>query len=160
MWSQTGPIDFRGQKLADFLRGVAGKVNVFDGYHSFDNFRREYSENFGHPPYVSPSQKERWEDGAVVSEEVRETAMGKIDIFKSWVEQQLFNASDVATLKTEYAPIITSLVGPKESDLTLLDIAEGTLQSAGWQSNILTGRYILHVGDNIRNAQSAVERKL
>ncbi|KAJ5709686.1 hypothetical protein N7493_009977 [Penicillium malachiteum] len=62
--------------------------------------------------------------------------------------------------RAEYAPIMTSLVGPKDSNLTLLDIAEGTLKSAGWQSNILTGRYMLHVGDNIRNAQSAVGRKL
>jgi hypothetical protein len=46
------------------------------------------------------------------------------------------------------------------SDLSLLSIAEEALKSAGWQSNLLTGRYMLHVGDNNRNAQSAVGPRL
>lgn len=39
------------------------------------------------------------------------------------------------------------------SDLSLLRIAEGALKSAKWQSELLTGRNMLYVGENSRNAQ-------
>ncbi|KAJ5714450.1 uncharacterized protein N7483_011631 [Penicillium malachiteum] len=48
----------------------------------------------GHPP----------KDGAIVSEKVREDAMSKINIFRSWVEEQVLNASNDATLRVVIVP--------------------------------------------------------
>ncbi|KAJ5811409.1 amidase [Penicillium riverlandense] len=217
LWTQTAPAGLHDRALVDFLRGIAGKVNVFDGYHSFDDFRREYSEKFGKEPYLSPTQKERWEDGAAVSNEDREESIAKIDIFKAWVMDHVLEVNDGNTMRVmlvpqgrpganyrdgtpgtkvdkqpyspifaismiggpqivipigqnkydsvisgqkEYAPIMTTLVGPKDSDLTLLSIAEETLKMASWQSTLLTGRHMLRVGENSRNAQAADASKL
>lgn len=35
-------------------------VNSYDVYHSYDNFRADYINKFGHQPYVSPWHKARW----------------------------------------------------------------------------------------------------
>ncbi len=50
-----------------------------------------------------------------------------------------------------------TIVGAPRSDLTLLKVGQGTLESAG----VLTGRYMFEVGDNERHsATSRTDPKL
>ncbi|OQE91376.1 hypothetical protein PENNAL_c0009G09116, partial [Penicillium nalgiovense] len=41
LWSQTAPQGLRDQTLSSFLHYAPGGVDVYDGYHAFDKFRRE-----------------------------------------------------------------------------------------------------------------------
>lgn len=54
--------------------------------------------------------------------------------------------------REEFAPIFTTIVGGPHTDLTLLAVAQGTLDSAGWPSTVLTGRYMFQVGNNERHS--------
>lgn len=47
-----------------------------------------------------------------------------------------------------------------DSDLSLLGVAQGALKSANWQSEILVGRNMLHVGENSCNSQLLSEEKV
>lgn len=67
--------------------------------------------------------------------------------------------SEVSGL-VEYAPIVTSLIGPSDSDRLLVDLAAATLQDANWPTAVLTGRLMFEKGDNERNAALAPKQKL
>ncbi|KAF1955681.1 putative amidase [Byssothecium circinans] len=60
----------------------------------------------------------------------------------------------------EYAPIMTSLIGPPGSDEALVEIASGALKKAGWPTDVLTGRFMFAVDDNDRNAKLSPKEKL
>ncbi|KAK0127335.1 hypothetical protein ONS96_006883 [Cadophora gregata f. sp. sojae] len=53
----------------------------------------------------------------------------------------------------EYMPIVSSFMGAKGSDLLLINLAEEALNSAGWPTQVKTGRETFDVGENIRNVQ-------
>jgi len=55
------------------------------------------------------------------------------------------------TGRTEYAPIVASLAGPRGSDGDLLGLAVEALGEAGWPTKVLTGRTPFRVGDGVRN---------
>ncbi|KAK3382131.1 amidase signature domain-containing protein [Lasiosphaeria ovina] len=61
--------------------------------------------------------------------------------FESWVSG-----------KTEYAPIVGSLIGAKGTDAMLLCVAHDALKHAGWPTKVLTGRHMFHPADNARNS--------
>ncbi|KAK1833473.1 amidase signature domain-containing protein [Podospora conica] len=54
--------------------------------------------------------------------------------------------------REEFAPIFTTLVGGPGTDLMLLDLAQQTLDKAGWPSKVLTGRTMFKVGNNERHS--------
>ncbi|KAJ4303457.1 hypothetical protein N0V90_002352 [Kalmusia sp. IMI 367209] len=60
----------------------------------------------------------------------------------------------------EYAPIVTTLIGPSYSDQSLVELASAVLQKAGWPTSILTGRLMFEKGDNERNTAPALKQKL
>lgn len=53
--------------------------------------------------------------------------------------------------RTEYQPIVSTLVGAKGSDLMLANLAEDALKKAGWPTTVQTGRFTFPPGDNKRN---------
>lgn len=49
---------------------------------------------FGHKSYVIPFVKQRWASGAAVSEEQHTEAMRKLEVYRSWLMETLFEADD------------------------------------------------------------------
>jgi len=218
-WSRSAPDPYRNLTLREFLGKSANHINQYYVYHSFDGFRKEYQEEFGQQPYVSPSHLARWERGATVTDEERDQSLAKIDVFKKWVDREIWqrhDQSDISIMivpqgrpganyrdvvgtpaggapagsyttilttsmlgcpqlvvpigqnpyeskisgRTEYAPIMTTLIGPQRSDRLLLHTAVEAMQKAGWPTDILTGRTMFHLGQNERNAQSSPRERL
>lgn len=80
-WSRTGPESVRGMTLSKYLdmvcltpvylpRGICANgfplhqsifwPNYYDGYHSYDQFRKDHLERYGYKPYTSPFMTKRW----------------------------------------------------------------------------------------------------
>ncbi|KAL1987107.1 hypothetical protein VTN96DRAFT_4981 [Rasamsonia emersonii] len=47
-WTRSAPEDLRATPLTDYLNNTVEYVNLHDGFHSFDNFREEHRNLFGH----------------------------------------------------------------------------------------------------------------
>ncbi|KAF7670922.1 hypothetical protein GT037_011050 [Alternaria burnsii] len=175
-WEKTAPAG-TNSSLIDYLDMSAYAVNGFFGYHNFDDFRTGYLEKFGKKPYVSPSHTARWERNSKYTVEDKDLALKKLQVFKKCggdsgpdpksydeifvtsilgcpqlvvpIGQNSYD-SDVSGL-VEYAPIVTTLIGPSHSDKLLVEVASNTLKKAGWPSSVLTGRFMFEKGDNERN---------
>ncbi|KAF2658829.1 amidase signature enzyme [Lophiostoma macrostomum CBS 122681] len=206
-WTKTGPEDLRDLTLIAFLAMSAYTVNGWYGYHTFDDFRRDYPLKFGKKPYVSPSHSAR--------------CLDKIKTFKDWFDQVIWQKDDPDALTImlvpqgrpganyrdtvpessdsggpdpmsydevfvtsmlgcpqlvipigqnpyeskvsgliEYAPIVTTLIGPARSDQTLVDVASNALIQAGWPTTVLAGRLMFDLGDNDRNSDVIPKGKL
>ncbi len=55
------------------------------------------------------------------------------------------------TNNLEHRPIGSTVVGAKGCDLMLLTLAKAAFDAASWPTTISTGRYMFHLGDNIRH---------
>ncbi|KAI1357319.1 putative amidase [Xylaria arbuscula] len=53
--------------------------------------------------------------------------------------------------RLEHRPIATTLVGAKDNDLMLINLARAMFEAEAWPTTILTGRYMYEVGKNGRN---------
>ncbi|KAI0199400.1 putative amidase [Astrocystis sublimbata] len=53
--------------------------------------------------------------------------------------------------REEYLPIVSSLMGARNSDVMLINLAEAALRSAGWPTTVMTGREAFERGDNVCN---------
>ncbi|KAK3314439.1 hypothetical protein B0H66DRAFT_535353 [Apodospora peruviana] len=82
-WAKTGPKDLRSKTLLEYLdkqRLIANTKsiswpNYYDGYHSYDQFRRYFQAKFGHSLYTSPFMTRRWGLASDITEdeETRDT---------------------------------------------------------------------------------------
>ncbi|KAK4447245.1 amidase [Podospora aff. communis PSN243] len=111
-WKRTGPEHLRDRMVAD-IEKLSHIVNVYDNYHLFEDFRSEYRQTFGKPPYVSPSHTKRWygflspkftasarftgsdfdfnrKDGEAKTRESRDEAEGIVNEFREWSRKHLF----------------------------------------------------------------------
>lgn len=65
--------------------------------------------------------------------------------------------------RTEYYPVIGSMVGAKGSDLMLFNLANDALGKAGWRNTVDVGRFAFKLGDGTRHVASeddGFDRKL
>ncbi|KAK8131604.1 amidase signature enzyme [Apiospora sp. TS-2023a] len=78
------------ESLSDYLRDVITQTYYYSYYHASDAFREKFAEKYGSPPYVIPFVRERWEEGASVSDEEHVEALRKLDVYKTWLLHLLF----------------------------------------------------------------------
>lgn len=53
--------------------------------------------------------------------------------------------------RLEYRPIASTILGAKGSDLMLIKLARAAFQAASWHTSVDVGRYMLPLGENLRN---------
>jgi len=124
LWSETAPEEFREIPLPDYLRKVSflililnaidpiqtgWMINMWWGYHNYEEYRQLHEKKFDKPPYLSPCQKWKWQvfcwllkyivtdgrgrcDGASVTLEQRTAAEKEITVFKTWVSKHIIKA--------------------------------------------------------------------
>ncbi|PVH71876.1 hypothetical protein DL98DRAFT_660375 [Cadophora sp. DSE1049] len=88
-WSETAPGEHRGTPLPDYLRKTGRMITMWWGYHNFEEDRELHQKKFNKPPYVSPCQKWKWNDGASVTMEQRLAAEKEIEVFKAWISEHI-----------------------------------------------------------------------
>lgn len=57
--------------------------------------------------------------------------------------------------RLEYRPIASTILGAKGSDLMLIKLAKAAFQAASWHTRLDVGRYMLPLGENLRNVAPA-----
>ncbi|KAF3066593.1 Amidase 1 [Daldinia childiae] len=61
----------------------------YDGYHEFDDFRKEYEEKFQKPVYVGPYMRWKWDRGSEVSREMKEKSLEEVRVYRRWFEENI-----------------------------------------------------------------------
>ncbi|KAK0621468.1 amidase signature domain-containing protein [Bombardia bombarda] len=208
-WARSGPQELRSNPLSQCMKGTAGPVTSWEIYHSFDNFRAEYQAKFGKKPYVSPSHLQRWKSGEKITQEARDAALKKTQIYTSWFNREILQIDQSGKSRTilvapigssqpsyrdlsehdgqvggknpahgptaavsmlgpaqiivpigqmpyesrisdqrEYLPIVTSIIGARGSEQTLLLVAHQALQLGKWPAEVLTGKTMYEVKED------------
>ncbi|KAL8825957.1 MAG: hypothetical protein Q9170_007591 [Blastenia crenularia] len=84
-WKANPPQHAGGVSVQDYLDDVFVNANFHDYYyHSTDEFRKKYEEQYDKQPYVIPFVTWKWELGKAVTQEEREEALHRLDVYKKW----------------------------------------------------------------------------
>ncbi|KKA25283.1 hypothetical protein T310_0691 [Rasamsonia emersonii CBS 393.64] len=78
-WTRSAPEDLRATPLTDYLNNTVEYVNLHDGFHSFDNFREEHRNLFGHDMLAR----------ITVDDEQRAQADKETEVFKNWIDAHI-----------------------------------------------------------------------
>lgn len=114
-WSQCPPEEAGGKPLKEFLSKSGYYPFFYDGYHEYDHFRDEYRQVFDKEPYVGPYMRFRWDNGAKVTKEERDTGLAELKIFRDWVMESVFKP-DPTTGSNAILIIPSGNGGPKYRD--------------------------------------------
>lgn len=87
---ESSPPEGASSDIEQYLQDVITNTYYYSYYHASDNFRCEYQERFGHQPYVIPFVKRRWAAGAEVSVEQHESALHKLEVYRTWLLETVF----------------------------------------------------------------------
>ncbi|KAI1127063.1 amidase signature domain-containing protein [Nemania abortiva] len=135
IWRKSPPSDAKGLSLGDYINEATNMRN-YDAYHNLDDFRAKHLELFGHPPYVTPSNQQMWwvdlESYAQgISEEERDKAFAKIEVYKEWLTETIFtgtgsNALVIMPLESmtpRYRDEVPTFRRPPQDGITALTLA-------------------------------------
>ncbi|KAH7303477.1 amidase signature domain-containing protein [Stachybotrys elegans] len=83
----------------EYLKNVITRTFYYGFYHSTDKFRMDYAESHrGSLPYVIPFVRQRWDKGAAVTPEEHQEATYRLEVYKDWLLNILFQTRDAETL--------------------------------------------------------------
>lgn len=88
-WREEPP-EGVSEDLAEFLKGVIVRAYYYSFYHTMGGFRDGFPKKYGRSPYVIPFVRERWDAGASVTNEEHEAAVRKLDVYRAWLLQHIF----------------------------------------------------------------------
>ncbi|KAK8084481.1 amidase signature enzyme [Apiospora hydei] len=109
---QVSPPDGVSDGLSAYLQDVISHTYFYSFYHSTDAFRAEFSQKYGRAPYVIPFVRDRWNTGAAVSDEQHTDGLHKLDIYRRWLLQHLFNSKKtllvlpIANVEPNYRDVV------------------------------------------------------
>ncbi|KAL1857017.1 hypothetical protein Daus18300_010463 [Diaporthe australafricana] len=71
--------------------------NYYDGYHSFEGFRNEHIETYGHKPYTSPFMTKRWGLANSINEDQRKQpweGIEELQVYYNWIRDFILAPGD------------------------------------------------------------------
>ncbi|KAL2680453.1 hypothetical protein Neosp_008054 [[Neocosmospora] mangrovei] len=92
-WRQCPPDEAGGRTIEEFLEKVAYNPFYYDGYHEFDDFRKEYEDKFGKPVYVGPYMRWKWDRGSEVTEEMKAKSLDDVGVYRRWFQANILRAT-------------------------------------------------------------------
>ncbi|KAK4569337.1 hypothetical protein LTR86_003099 [Recurvomyces mirabilis] len=95
LWHESGPVS---ESLDHYLASIQEHSFYYDIYHNFDQFRHDYVQKHGHPPYVSPPTQWLFGIGRLVSAEQNAEAVKRLALFKDWFSREVDRAGERNTL--------------------------------------------------------------
>ncbi|KAI8715835.1 hypothetical protein NCS52_01092100 [Fusarium sp. LHS14.1] len=92
-WRQCPPDEADGKTIEEFLEKVAYNPFYYDGYHEFDDFRKEYEDKFGKPVYVGPYMRWKWDRGSEVTEAMKAKSLDDVGVYRRWFQANILRAT-------------------------------------------------------------------
>ncbi|KAI4220314.1 MAG: hypothetical protein L6R36_007711, partial [Xanthoria steineri] len=140
LWARRPPREAEGKSLHEYLGNSIYHQYYYDAYHQYDGFRKDYRDTYGREAYAGPLVRYRWPFS--ILEMLGENTLAMVVELPHQVLPVGQNSYESrASGRTEHRPVIGSLVGAKGSDLMLIKLAHEAFESAGWQTEVHTGRY-------------------
>lgn len=90
LWADSPPLDATGLQLNEYLDGAGRSLFNFDFYKSSQDFRKEWHRTRGPAkPSVNLVTRCRWDDAKAISEEQRDEALRRLEVYKLWLCQKV-----------------------------------------------------------------------
>lgn len=130
-WLRSAPDDAGAMTLRQYLESAGRDSFFYDFYHSTDDFRSRYEKTKrGRRPPVNQVTAYRWDIGQGISEQKRDDAMRRMEIYGAWLQSQLFSNQELETMVM--LPIATAQANYRDS----------APRYGSWASNCATKRLI------------------
>lgn len=89
LWDKDPPAEADGASCHEYMKDASRNSFFYDDYHSFDKFREDYEKKFDRQPYVSPPVRWQWELSSKITQEERNEACKRLDVYKKWFLEQV-----------------------------------------------------------------------
>ena len=85
IWEQNPPSNVGGQGIEQYLHDAYIHSNFHDYYYdSTEEFRTKYEEQYQKRPYVIPFVTWKWALGKAVTQDERDQALHRLEVYKTW----------------------------------------------------------------------------
>ncbi|KAF2110372.1 amidase signature domain-containing protein [Lophiotrema nucula] len=98
VWEKFPPKEAEKKDMELYLEKAGLYTFVHDFCHHSDDFRRKYQQEYGHWPYVNKVTQWRWDVGSEISQEQRDDAKKRTEVYKSWVMDNILEVDRETTL--------------------------------------------------------------
>ncbi|ORX98192.1 amidase signature domain-containing protein [Clohesyomyces aquaticus] len=133
LWNETDSLE-EGQSMTEFIGKTMAALKNPDLWRHTQDFRDQYQERFGKPPYVNPSIRLKWEAGRNTTPEMQEQAIKRQDRFRAWFETHILEVSS----NKENQPLIVFPLSDEEAEYRD-DYADGPwIGGSGFHRNFIS----------------------
>ncbi|KAK4194619.1 amidase signature domain-containing protein [Triangularia verruculosa] len=125
-WSRSGPRELRSITLQKYLDMSIYWPNYYDGFHTYDRFRDDFQQKFGHPPYVSPFMTRRWGLASNITKEQRDQGLAELNVCYQWVRDSILKP------EAEYNFVLLPLGRPGANYRDIVPTAGGEFSESAY----------------------------
>ncbi|KAF2012805.1 amidase signature enzyme [Aaosphaeria arxii CBS 175.79] len=97
-WKANPPVEAEKRSMELYLEKAGLYTFVHDFYHHSEEFRNKYQQMYGHRPFVNKVTQWRWDHGSEISQEQRNDARKRTEVYKSWVIDTILNVIEDTAL--------------------------------------------------------------
>jgi hypothetical protein len=87
-------VEAGNKTLKEFLAKTGFNPFYYDGYHTFDQFRKDHVTKFDREAYVGPYMQWKWKTGSKVTPEDVETSMKEMEVYRAWFSENVLREGD------------------------------------------------------------------
>ncbi|KAJ4299616.1 hypothetical protein N0V90_004862 [Kalmusia sp. IMI 367209] len=95
-WKESALVSEK--RLDKYLENVQEHGFFFDLYHCFDQFREDFSQQYGHQPFLTKPLKWVWGIGRLISEDQKQHALDRYKVFKQWFIEKIMQPDEMRTI--------------------------------------------------------------
>ncbi|KAF2753095.1 amidase [Pseudovirgaria hyperparasitica] len=108
LWKNTCPDNTPGQDntdIAEYLKLTGSYPYYYDGYYDLEGFRNDFTKKHGKPPFIHRAMQWQWDIAKSITLEERNFYWRRSEIYRKWLLEEVFKASDTSTITIMIFPI-------------------------------------------------------
>ncbi|RHZ68074.1 hypothetical protein CDV55_107783 [Aspergillus turcosus] len=105
IWRGDCPDGKEHDDIAKYLETAGIYPFYHDQYHNSADFRNQYKEKYGKPPFVHRALHWQWDVGKKISQEERDECWRRSELYREWLLNRVFRAHDEDSLAVMILPI-------------------------------------------------------
>ncbi|KAK1961465.1 amidase [Colletotrichum sublineola] len=117
LWRREVPDGEEYDDVAAYLETAGIYPFYYDQYHNLADFRNEYQEKFGKPPFVHRALHWQWDVAKSVSKEERDECLRRCEVYRDWLLKRVFKADDENCITIMPLPIEVGKPNYRDSKL-------------------------------------------
>ncbi|OQD66177.1 hypothetical protein PENPOL_c005G02364 [Penicillium polonicum] len=125
LWEKHCPDGEQHKDIATYLEFAGIYPFYHDQYHHLAEFRNQYKDKYGKPPFVHRALHWQWNVGKAITQGECDECWRRSEIYRHWLLEKVFKADDEDTVTVMILPIEAGKPNYRDAELPLNSLLSG-----------------------------------